>query len=116
MPAIHERFCAHRPRFLKRGLSQAASDGADEICKTGRTSADEKHLEACAEGPAIGEWSAAGSDLASMSAIPTKIAPATAPVAPKVFPIARPRTMISPRKIANPTTDQKSNALRKSTL
>jgi hypothetical protein len=36
--------------------------------------------------------------IASMSAIPTKIAPANAPVAPNVSPTARPSTMINPRK------------------
>src|SRR6516164_5386331 len=47
---------------------------------------------------------------------PTKIAPVTAPVAPNASPTARPSTMITPRKTANPTTDRRSNGLRNFTL
>src|SRR5262249_30083337 len=53
---------------------------------------------------------------ASTSTSPTKIAPATAPVAPNASPTARPSTMITPRKTANPTTDKRSNGLRNFTL
>src|SRR5262249_22589858 len=53
---------------------------------------------------------------ASTSTSPTKIAPATAPVAPNASPTARPSTMITPRKTANPTTDRRSNGLRNFTL
>ena len=54
--------------------------------------------------------------MASTSASPTTMAPTTAPVAPSFSPTRRPSTMMTPRNRANPTTDQKSNGLRKSAL